>query len=274
MRAWISRCSFRRMRQNTVQAITAGVVASWWSNPEDEGIVKQSTFKTLFYSMGSICFGSLFVGPVRVIRQIAVLFRPNSDDASLLCLHECLHCIQSCITSVVESLACHFNAWAFTYIGLYHYGFTEAGSLATELFEKRGWTIIVSDDLVPNVLLMTSLVIGGCTGCFAHLMERLDGFKILSLDEPALVSFWLGMVNGLVLTSVLFSVISSAVNAVLVCFAVSPVDFENNHAELSNFMRSAWRDVWPGALDVVDLRLALAAPGVMPSPYLPNGPPV
>lgn len=210
--------------------------------------------------MGSICFGSLFVGPVRLIRQIAVIFRPTSDEASLLCLHECLHCIQSCITNVVDSLAVHFNSWAFTYIGLYKYGFTAAGRHASELFEKRGWTRIATDDLVPNVLLLTSLVLGGVTGCFAFAMQRLDQFQILSLGQPSMVSFWLGFVNGLVLTSVLFGVISSSVNTVLVCFAGSPVDFDTNHPQLSDQMRNAWREVWPGALDVVDLRVALASP--------------
>lgn len=209
--------------------------------------------------MGSVCFGSLFVGPVRFIRQIAVFFRPTESEESLLCVHECFHCIQTCITSIVDALAAHFNPWAFTYIGMYGYGFTDAGVLASEVFEKRGWTMIASDDLVPNILFMTCLVLGGITGCFTHLMERIDNFRIFSVDEPGLVSFWLGIVSGLVLTSVLFAVIGSAVNAVLVCFAVGPVDFDQNHPELSDEMRTAWREVWPGALDVVDLRIAYAS---------------
>jgi hypothetical protein len=63
---------------------------------------------------------------------------------------------------------------------------------------------------------------------------------------------------GLVVTSVLFGIISSSVNAVIVCFAASPVDFEQNHPQLSTDMRTAWREVWPGCMDVVDLRVAAA----------------
>jgi len=212
--------------------------------------------------MGSICFGSLFVGPVNVIRQVAVLFRPTStDETSLMCLHECLLCVQTCITSCVDTLSDSFNWWAFTFIGLYGYGFLEAGHHATELFHKRGWTSIVSDDLVPNVLMMTSLVIGGVTGCVAHLLSAFDRLHVLSINEPGLVSFGTGVVIGLVLTRVLFGAVGSAVNAVLVCFASSPVDFELNHPELSQEMRAAWREVWPGALDIVDLRVALNVPG-------------
>jgi hypothetical protein len=64
---------------------------------------------------------------------------------------------------------------------------------------------------------------------------------------------------GLVVSSVLFGIISSSVNAVIVCFAASPVDFEHNHPELSQEMRTAWREVWPGCMDVVDMRVAVAA---------------
>ena len=49
----------------------------------------------------------------------------------------------------------------------------------------------------------------------------------------------------------LFGIISSSVNAVIVLFATSPVDFEENHPELSEEMRSAWREVWPGCMDIM-----------------------
>jgi len=77
--------------------------------------------------------------------------------------------------------------------------------------------------------------------------------------------FSTGVVLGLVITSVLFGIISSSLNAVLVCFAASPVDFEKNHPELSHEMRAAWREVWPGCMDVVDLRVALANPSPLHS---------
>lgn len=130
---------------------------------------------------------------------------------------------------------------------------------ATETFEKRGWKTIVSDDLVPNILLMTSLVIGGVTGIFALFMATYEDFEVISFGEQSFISFSVGLVIGLVLTSVLFAVISSSMNAVIVCFATNPVDFEEYHPELSHEMRAAWRTVWPGALDAIDLRSVLAS---------------
>jgi len=69
-------------------------------------------------------------------------------------------------------------------------------------------------------------------------------------------SIRIGVFTGLVVTHVLFGLISSSVNAVVVLFAGSPVEFEKNHPELSEELRSAWREVWPGCMDIIDVRVA------------------
>jgi hypothetical protein len=76
--------------------------------------------------------------------------------------------------------------------------------------------------------------------------------------------FRIGLGVGLVLTSVLFAIISSSVNAVIVCFAGSPFEFEQNHPDLSAEMRSAWGEVWPGCMDAVDMRVGFMAGGPLP----------
>lgn len=48
---------------------------------------------------------------------------------------------------------------------------------------------------------------------------------------------------GLVVSSILLSVVDSSVDTVLVSFAEAPSEFEENHPELSSEMRAAWREV-------------------------------
>lgn len=81
---------------------------------------------------------------------------------------------------------------------------------------------------------------------------------LLTISLWSLCGASVGFLVGLVVSTVLFGIISSSVNAVIVCFAASPVDFELNHPNLSQEMRTAWREVWPGCMDVVDLRVAVA----------------
>lgn len=51
--------------------------------------------------------------------------------------------------------------------------------------------------------------------------------------------------TGFLISSILMSVVGSAVNTVIVCFAESPAEFEQNHPHLSAEMRAAWRQAWP-----------------------------
>ena len=249
---------------HVVQVTVAGVIGSWWFKPETEATSpcsKELMFsfqRSTVLSFGSICFGSLLVGFVQILRQFVEPMRPNRDETVLMCLHECLVCFQECLVSCIDGLAESFNPWAFTYVGLYGYGFLEAGHHATELFRRRGWSMIVTDDLIPNVLFILSLVIGGVTGLFAVLVEVLENFQFVAMPESSssLVAFLAGLVIGLIVSSVLFGLISSAVNAVIVCFAGSPVEFDRNHHELSHEMRNSWREVWPGCMDVHDMKIS------------------
>ena len=100
---------------------------------------------------------------------------------------------------------------------------------------------------------------GGLCGSFAVILQALDGHGLTSFGHPVLVSFTIGFLVGIVLSTVLFSIIDSSVCAVIVCFAGSPVEFHHNHRELSHEMRHAWKEVWPGSVDLENV-----GPGTSP----------
>lgn len=66
--------------------------------------------------------------------------RENGDAGILACIAECL---LSCLAGLVE----YFNKWAFVYVGIYGYGYIEAGKNVIQLFKNRGWEAIIADDL-------------------------------------------------------------------------------------------------------------------------------
>lgn len=105
---------------------------------------------------------------------------------------------------------------------------------------------VVNDDLIPNVLLMASIVIGGSTGTFGVLLEEVDGYTFTSLHKPIFIAFLIGGAFGYVMSSILLlGVVGSAVNTILVCFAAGPFEFDKNHPRLSREMRDMWsQQVW------------------------------
>ena len=53
------------------------------------------------------------------------------------------------------------------------------------------------------------------------------------------------MLIGFVMCSTLFSLISSAVNTVIVLYAEAPAEFQANHRQLSEQMRASWKEAYP-----------------------------
>ena len=231
---------------NTVIVTTAGTVGTWWFVPGEASgcwstALRDSFCRATTYSFGSICMGSLLVAVIQALEALARRARQNEDGQLLACL---LECILSCIRDLVE----YFNKWAYVYVGLYGFGYIEAGRNVIQLFQQKGWTVLITDDLNDRVLLMMSLGVAALTGIVGAVatMANQNLLADLNLEAGAGgVAFFICFFVGLVFSSILMSVVGSAVDTVIVCFAESPGEFEANHPSLSGEMRSAWTQAWP-----------------------------
>lgn len=231
--------------QNTVHVTTAGVVGTWWFNPLEassfcSSAIKDSFTRSITYSFGSVCFGSLLVAIVQALRAVNRQARGQDDCQILVCITDC---ILGCIEGILEYL----NKWAYIYVGLYGYGYVDAGRNVMTLFQHKGWEVIITDNLVDNVLLMVSLVIGLATGLVGLIIANIDQNLVAGYgwDNVQAVGFIMGLIVGYVVGSILMSIVASATNTVIVCFAEAPNEFQNNHPQLSNEMRETWRATWP-----------------------------
>ncbi|KAL3789049.1 hypothetical protein ACHAWO_004606 [Cyclotella atomus] len=227
--------------QNTVHAIVAGVVSTWWFDPEQgsgccSGNVIGSTVRATTSSFGSICFGSLLVAIIQTLRALVEAARADDDvegcAAFMLCLVDC--CLR-CLEDILE----YFNKFAYIYVG---------SKNVMTLFKAKGWTVIVNDDLISNVLSLFNLVVGCGVGLFGLLMKDAnpEWFTTFTDDYSAqMAAFGFPFLIGLVVSAVTFSVVDSSVNTVIVCFAEGPAEFDQNHPDLSEDMREGWRKVYP-----------------------------
>ena len=231
--------------QNTIHVVIAGVVGTWWFAPDDASSccsagIFGSIKRALTTSFGSICFGSLLVAIIQALRTLADSNRGDGEGNMLLCL---VSCILSCLEGILE----YFNKWAFIYVGLYGYGYMDAGKNVIQLFKSRGWSALIADDLVGRALATLSLVVGLLAGAVGVILATTtDWFDANDGVDGRITSFVLGLIIGLVLTSIALSSIASGVNAVIVLFAEAPAEFEQHHPELSRKMRDTWQSCYPG----------------------------
>ena len=82
----------------------------------------------------------------------------------------------------VEGIIEYINKWAYVYVGLYGYGYLDAGRNVMTLFQHKGWDVIIADNLVDNVLLMVSAVIGLATGLVGLIVAGIDENLLASLE--------------------------------------------------------------------------------------------
>lgn len=229
--------------QNVVHVTVAGVVGTWWFVPIEASSfcsrsIGDSYVRSLTYSFGSICLGSLLVAVVEALVSTVRNLRESGDGGVFLCMAECLLAL---LRDIIE----YFNKWAFTYVGVYGYSFIEAGKNVTTLFKSRGWTTIITDTLAQSVLTLVSVGVGLVTGIICLFVAYSRGMIFGNEIGASSAAFFIGFTTGLVLTTTLLSLVSSAVNTVIVCYADAPSEFRLNHSKLSQDMREGWAAAWP-----------------------------
>lgn len=134
---------------------------------------------------------------------------------------------------------------------IYGFNYLTAAKNVFTLFKNRGWEAIIADDLVANTLFLVSVVVGAIIGAIGIVIQIASGLfdEIDTNDTDVKVYvFVLGFFVGLVICSILMSVVGSGVNAVIVLFAEAPAEFQQHYPELSQRMRTIWNEIYPGSV--------------------------
>ncbi len=248
---------------NIFRTTVAGVVGTWWFDPQEarsasasgqggcfsccgcSPAIWKSWIRSSFYSLGSIAFGSLLVGILKILQFFVRCGRQQRDQQRRMRGIEgtdFVFCLLQFVVDHLERLVEYVNVWAFVYVGLYGYDYWTAGKQVVGLFKARGWSVIVNDDLVSRSLSMMSLFICLLTGLIGSVL----GFAFYGV-RSGLVAFFLGFVLGGSSCNVLFGVVTSAVNTVMVCFAESPNQLLQNDHDPKHFSQlvDAYRKAYP-----------------------------
>mmetsp|Transcript_16569 Transcript_16569/g.25736 ORF Transcript_16569/g.25736 Transcript_16569/m.25736 type:complete len:572 (-) Transcript_16569:62-1777(-) len=241
---------------NTLQVTVAGVVGTWcFVDSRGQGCCSDTVFaswyRSLTYSFGSICMGSLLQAIVSTLRYMLQHAREqaqdrNNDSAALCSI---IYCILQCIVSLLEDIIEYFNQWAYVFVGIYGYGYLDAGKNVIELFKARGLTTIVSNDLAGFVLNFTNFTVGVITGFFAILLSNMTGQDYFVPDADVTVTktigFVTGFIVGLIMSATMTNVIRGAVRTIIVCFADAPSKLQENHPLETERMMNTWVSVFP-----------------------------
>lgn len=230
--------------KNVFHTTIAGVVGTWWFDPEEarsasarggstgffgccgcSAAILDSWTRSAFYSLGSIAVGSLLVGILKVLSLALRCGRQQQEQQRRQ--HGVqgtgfVFCLLQFFVDHLERLLNYFNVWTYVYVGLYGYDYLTAGKQVATIFRARGWDVIITDNLVARSLsMMTNLII--------LIMGFIGVLLALLVDTNWIFAgLGIGIVLGGMSCQILFGVVTSAVNTVVVCFAESPNQLNQN----------------------------------------------
>ena len=94
----------QQVLKNLVHVTVAGVVGTFWFEPSEASsmfsrAILDSAFRSVTYSLGSVCLGSLLTAAVQVCRTLVENARAHGNDGIIMCI---LDCLLGCLERIVE----------------------------------------------------------------------------------------------------------------------------------------------------------------------------
>ena len=235
-------------------------MATWcYDKTEADGCCSRaihgSVYRSLTYSFGSICFGSLLQAIVSVFRYLVESARNQRNRDNDNFCGTLLLCIIECLARLLEDILEYFNQWAYVFVGVYGYSYLESGRRVMELFRAKGFTAIITNSLVGYVLGFTQFIVALLTGAAGVALEKLitNGYSASIKNRESYFfgplpatpfAFGVSFVVGLWIVSVMMNVVKGAVNTLIVCWADNPAVMEVQHPTLMKEMSDAWSSVF------------------------------
>lgn len=240
---WIS-----EVIKNIAFTTVAGIFGVAYYNANKVANAAWGAFRrSMTYSLGSICFGSLIVAILDLLRALFnILQSQAASDGDMT--GQILACVAGCCVSCIQGLVDYFNRYAYINIALYGNGYITAAKETWALLKDRGIDAIINDSLVNIVFNCGAFIIGLLTALFAFIYEQLTNPRYLQNDAGyysivLLVAFGLGFNIAL---SVGAGSIASGVSTYFVALAEDPYILQGKNPELFEMIRQQYPQVVQG----------------------------
>ncbi|PWZ02985.1 DUF580-domain-containing protein [Testicularia cyperi] len=234
---WIS-----EVIKNVAFTTVAGIFGTAYYNATKVSHAAWGAFRrSMTYSLGSICFGSLIVALLDLLRAFFnVLQSQAASDGDLV--GSILACVASCCVACIRGLVDYFNRYAYINIALYGNSYIKAAKETWSLLADRGIDAIINDSLVNIVFNCGAFIIGLLTALFAYIYEQRTNPQYLQNDSGyyaiiLLVAFGLGFNIAL---SVGAGSIASGVSTYFVALAEDPYILQAKNPELFEMIRQQY----------------------------------
>jgi len=200
---------------NTLHVVCCGVVARWYFQHETESAVSKSAGAACTNLFGSICFGSLLIAIIQVLKRMAEMMRDGDSGNTVMMV---IGCIAVCILGCIESLVKFFNTYALAICSIYGVGFIRAGKEVLSLLGDGRMDMFTNYNLANIVSFFGVLAGGGAVAATNSLLAWRLGLPMPFIAVGGL----LGFLTGISVMGIVTRMTESGVEVLFICFAKEP----------------------------------------------------
>ncbi|GEQ68129.1 hypothetical protein JCM33374_g1796 [Metschnikowia sp. JCM 33374] len=162
--------------KNIIHVTIAGVYGTWYYLANsDQGEPKYPALgafkRAMTYCFGSICFGSLIVSIIQLIRGLVQILRNNAFGDGDICAG-CGYLILDIIISIIEWMVRYFNHYAYIYIALYGKNYITSAKETFQLIRFKGMDALINDCFVNTSIQLYSIFVAYVSALFAYLFLK------------------------------------------------------------------------------------------------------
>lgn len=164
--------------RNVIHTTISGIFGSWYYYAmSDQGMPRWPAFgsfkRAITTSFGSICFGSLIVSLIQLVRQLINLLRSGiiaeiAENAFV----SCIFIVLDLIIGVFEWMVEYFNHYAYSFIALYGKPYIRSAKETWHMIREKGLDALVNDNLINLALGFYTFFVGCLTAVFAYFFLR------------------------------------------------------------------------------------------------------
>jgi len=234
--------------KNVVHVTVSGVFGVYYflyntSQMPSGSVTLQSLKRATTTSFGSICFGSLIIAVLKLVKAILQQIMYQNNQNAIIAF---LACIAACIIGCIDSLIEYFNHYAFTQVAIYGKPFCQAGKDTWTMIKDRGIDAVINDCLVGNVIGIGGFVIGILTTVICYIFIAAYKPAIVSDTGTLVVLLVIAFLIGLSLMSLVGGVIESGTATTFVALGEDPQALARNQPELFEKIRQTWPRIVQG----------------------------
>lgn len=216
--------------KNIIHVTIVGIYGTWYYLAgSDQGEPKWPALgalkRALTYCFGSICFGSLTVAILQMLRAVIEILKSNAFASGDNCAG-CGFLILNFFVGFIEWAFHYFNHYAYVYVGLYGKTFLKSARETVDLLRNKGMTALINDCFINTSLNFWAMFTAYVASLFTYLYLRLTAPEYNSEGAyyAPMVAFTF-LISGQI-TRVSLVVLESGVSTFFVALAKDPEVFQ------------------------------------------------